>query len=285
MTVAPMLLGMKREIVEVSDDQPSAGCAIAGCAIVWQSLRMYQRHRMPAGLTNLEAWSFRGSGQPHRVLPDGCIDFLFDLHSGRMRIVGPMTRAEIVQVEVGQVVFGVRFRPGSAALFVDACASELVNRDIGAEHVLGQGVRPLADAVCGASTHDERTQLIAAFATNPNARRRAVDARVRRAAALIERAAGAVPIREVALAVGIGERQLERLFQERIGLRPKLLARIMRIQHSVRALEAHRGRQLDLAIACGYADEAHLVREFQAVCGVSPSRLRRERDVGFVQAE
>jgi len=70
-------------------------------------------------------WVFESVGTPHRVLPDGCIDFIFDLETGRATVQGPMTRAEVVALPAGRRVFGMRFLPGAASPFVDTEAHAL----------------------------------------------------------------------------------------------------------------------------------------------------------------
>jgi transcriptional regulator GlxA family with amidase domain len=79
--------------------------------------------------------------------------------------------------------------------------------------------------------------------------------------------------------VGVSERQLERLFRERTGLGPKEMARVARLR-SVLAHLASKGCAdwADLANAFGYADQAHLIHEFQALTGKSPARYLGEMD-------
>jgi transcriptional regulator GlxA family with amidase domain len=77
----------------------------------------------------------------------------------------------------------------------------------------------------------------------------------------------------------VSERQLERLFHERIGYGPKLFARVARLQRSTRAIGDLRGSIASwarFAVECGYADQAHLVREFRALSGVTPVTYARE---------
>jgi AraC-like DNA-binding protein len=228
-------------------------------------------------------WCFDAPGAPHRVLPDGCIDFLFDLRDGRATVVGPMSRAEVVAPPAGARLFAVRFQPGAAAVFVDAAAHELLDRDADLADVTAAPRHRLVERVLEAPDHAARCAVLSDFLLGTPGRRRPLDGRVERAAALLQRSHGALPIREVAAAVGVGERQLERLFQERVGLRPKLFARIARMQRAVALADAAPLSQAELARSTGYADEPHLLREVRALTGLLPAQLRAERHVGFVQ--
>lgn len=248
---------------------------------------MYREHQPdradPTVGACIEAfWSFTSVGKPHRVLPDGCMDLLFELGTARLRIVGAMTRAEVVCVPQGESVFGVRFRPGRAALFLRSGAHELADQDV-ADRLLGDDGARLADAVARASSDAGRVRSASAFLARPEVRVRSVDARITRAVELLQRSRGALPITQVASACRICDRQLERLFRERVGLRPKVFARILRMQHAVGCARLTT-RQSDVASMAGYADEAHLVREFQSLSGVTLPQLLRERDVGFFQS-
>jgi hypothetical protein len=75
-------------------------------------------------------WSFESFGARTRVLPDGCMDFVFDLSRGAARLIGSMTSAQLVASPRGVRYFGVRFLPGAAALLVDARACELTDLSV-----------------------------------------------------------------------------------------------------------------------------------------------------------
>ena len=92
-------------------------------------------------------------------------------------------------------------------------------------------------------------------------------------------------IADVARALGVGERRLERAFDEAVGLPPKQLARVLRFRAVVRRVDRDPDvRWTDLAFDTGYADQPHLVREFRALAGVTPTQYAAERRrVGFLQ--
>jgi methylphosphotriester-DNA--protein-cysteine methyltransferase len=227
-------------------------------------------------------WSFESTGAPHRVIPDGCMDALFDLSTGQASVVGAMSRATLVRAPRGAHVFGVRFRPGRASLFVDAVAGELRDASVPLEALVGRAAARLTEQVLAARTDEERARVSAAFVHQASSRVRGNDARVDRATRAFEQTHGRVPVSDVAEIVGLSERQLERVFRERVGVRPKFFARVQRMQHAVRLLSQSALSGAALAAAAGYADEPHLLRDFRALCGTTPWRLAG--DVGFVQS-
>lgn len=86
---------------------------------------------------------------------------------------------------------------------------------------------------------------------------------------------GTIAIDEVTRHVGLSGRQLREQFRREFGIGPKEAARLMRFEHAQTRLSAQVragvGTIADVAAACGYADQAHLSREFRGYTGMSPS--------------
>jgi AraC-like DNA-binding protein len=80
--------------------------------------------------------------------------------------------------------------------------------------------------------------------------------------------------------LAVSRRTLERLFAEQVGLAPRTYARVRRVGAAARALERgaseRAGSLSELAHRLGYADHAHMTREFVRVMGVTPSGYRHE---------
>lgn len=90
-------------------------------------------------------------------------------------------------------------------------------------------------------------------------------------------ASAQLPYRALESQLGIGRRQIERRFLGAVGLRPKQYARLLRIR---RAATLMRGTSslTEIAHALGYADQAHFTRDFRAVVGMAPRRVRRRQN-------
>ena len=75
-------------------------------------------------------------------------------------------------------------------------------------------------------------------------------------------------------------------FDREFGLSPKLLARIMRFDRAIRIVrDGELTSWSDLAAQCGFADQAHMAREFVAFAGDPPTALLRRRlpdEGGFI---
>jgi AraC-like DNA-binding protein len=208
----------------------------------------------------------------HRVLPDGCADLVW-IGSAAPIVAGPATRPALVALAPRTVLIGVRLRPGAVPRVLGLPACELADRDT-----------PLADLWRGDCT---QASAAPSLAVGLAAAQSALLARLADAgppdplvgaatAWLARRPAGR--IEALAALLEIGERQLRRRFAAAVGYGPKTFQRVLRLQR-VLAL-AGQGPRRDvplagLAAAAGYADQAHMSREVQALTGRSPGALLR----------
>jgi len=91
------------------------------------------------------------------------------------------------------------------------------------------------------------------------------------AARAIADAGGRMVIRELAAGLSLSPRQLRRRFAREVGLSPKEFARARRVRRAfVEALSEMKSRWSQLSTEVGFADQAHLIREFREVFGLPP---------------
>ncbi len=77
---------------------------------------------------------------------------------------------------------------------------------------------------------------------------------------------------------GFSQRRFIQLFDEQVGLTPKLFCRVSRFQRVVQI--AHGAAQIDwadLALDCGYYDQAHFIHDFQSFAGITPGTYLQQR--------
>jgi AraC-like DNA-binding protein len=224
--------------------------------------------------------------QRELVLPGGKIQFVISLAADQLTyctpegdlpiapalLVGARTSAELVATRDMKKLVGVVFRPGGlgpwlrerADLFYEQSISlnELWPMRWVRDRVLEEGstpetiLRALDDALCEQARAQERRT------------------HVRHALSLLR----TLSVRETARELGISERRLHHVFSEDVGLSPKQWSRVRRFQRVVRAL--HQGvemRWAELAITCGYADQAHFSRDFRSFSGIDPTTYSARR--------
>ena len=99
---------------------------------------------------------------------------------------------------------------------------------------------------------------------------------VQTAASSILRTRGAQSVADLARATGMSPRHFERAFEEQVGVTPKLYARIVRLNHAL-TLKKRPTQPGWAAVAheAGYYDQSHMVKDFRALSGGTPSEFVR----------
>ncbi|MFJ3909437.1 helix-turn-helix domain-containing protein [Streptomyces vinaceus] len=209
---------------------------------------------------------WRRTGAPGGlVLPDGCMDLLWV--GGRLLVAGPDTGphpAGEVQGGARGLVSGVRFAPGTAPALLGVPAHELRDRRVELADLWPEPeVRALAERM---SAYEDPGAGLERLARSRAGRSAPHDPLASRVAAGLR---SGESVAAVAAVVGLGPRQLHRRSLDAFGYGPRTLGRVLRLQ---RALElARRGLpQAEVAHRAGYADQAHLAREFRALAGTTP---------------
>ena len=210
-------------------------------------------------------WQSITDGESVRVLPDGCMDFLWSTDG--LVIAGPDTHAHVFVRRPGALVTGLRFAPGFAPRVIGAPAHAFVNERVPLDAVWrGSLVRRVEDALAASDDPGAALEELALDTSEPGAPHdRLVDR-------IVDRVRAAVPVARIANEVGLSSRQLHRRCRDAFGYGPKTLARVLRMND---ALEMARAGVsfADTAARAGYADQSHLAREVRQLAGVSLGQL------------
>jgi AraC-like DNA-binding protein len=205
-------------------------------------------------------WSSVSTGDAVRVLPDGCMDFLWD---GReITIAGTDTHAQVFEARAATRMTGLRFAPGFAPRVLGAPADAFTDQRVPLDAVWTPAqVREITDLLAESATPAATLEALALRACAP-----ADDD-----AELIERVADLARTGHnssaIADRIGLSTRQLQRRSTAAFGYGAKTLGRVLRMQ---RALSLVRGgvRPADSAARTGYADQSHLARDVKDLAGI-----------------
>jgi AraC-like DNA-binding protein len=231
--------------------------------------------------------SAEGARGGSRILPDGCVEIVVTLdgrfglvdRSGarrpaRVTVVGQNTRPLEACFDDCRRMVGVRLTPAGALRLLRDTLPHIVNGGTDCADIDPRLAGDLSNAVEGAAAR-EIPSKIERVLRSAIERTRAVDRRLEQASTFLRSARGAASVASTAAAVGMSTRQLDRSFQRCFGLPPKLLGRIDRFRHAFETgMLARRGDWAGIAALCGYADQAHLSRDFLEFAGETPERMR-----------
>jgi AraC-like DNA-binding protein len=220
-------------------------------------------------------WDLRGQ-PPHEqtILPHPSVNLAFE--ASGTRIYGVDRRLFTRSLSGSGRVFGVRFLAGCFRPFWRAPISELTDRVVPAVGIFGPEAEETrcaimrADTLAGADA--AMTEQAEALLLSVRPER---DSAAEQAAALVARITGDPALRRVdqlAAASEMSARSLQRLFADYVGVSPKWVMRRARLHEA--AERADGGELVDwaeLAADLGYADQAHLTRDFTATVGIPPT--------------
>jgi len=209
----------------------------------------------------------------HRVLPDNCIDILWQDSQPLGGVAGMMSTAIAVPMHAPVRTLAVRFKPGAAAHFFPLPLHELIDLHPALDDLweAGEAAR-YADALWSRPLTDRQAlatieQLLLARVRQTAPRAGMVEA----ALEAIARSHGAVRIETLAASLGVSRQHLASQFRARVGLPAKLFARVCRFQHASAAIRESTTPDLaSLALSCGYYDQPHMAHEFRELSGSTP---------------
>jgi AraC-like DNA-binding protein len=187
--------------------------------------------------------------------------------------------AAVVEQPARQAGVQLALHPLAAPAVLGCRAADLVTAGDHGHEVLGDAARTLHEQVACAAGEQERLDVVQSWVRRriDSSRPRALRPEVTHAWDLLAGSRGATRIEDVARDVTLSTRQLRVLVEREVGLSPKQLARSFRFDAAIAALTS--GASLaEVAVTAGYADQAHLAREFRQMVGCPPTTwLREER--------
>jgi len=209
-------------------------------------------------------WKLKGAGgAPQDIFPDGSMEAVFHFGEpfagqGRALLVGQMLEATRVRPGGRVEAWGVRFRAGGVSAFLDVPQTELTNRITGLADVWPSLARAFE-----ARRFDEVDR---ALRDGLRVRR---DERVLQVLGALDSEPG-LSLDELATASNMSARHFRRRALQAAGVGPKTLARLARFRTALRISESVR-TLAHLAVEAGYADHAHMVRDFRQFAGAPPT--------------
>ena len=212
------------------------------------------------------------------MLPTGAVHLVLRFGGPPLRIDGRSLGHEIVggsrseaydrEVPTGGWSVGAQLAPGAVTRLLSVSAADLSDRHT-----------PLAD-LWGSAASEWRERLAEETSSTLRLDRfeRLLASRVsatpeRMVGWAIDAFARGTSVKDVVEASGFSHRHFLSIFRREVGLAPKRWDRVARFQRAIAALSGSGGASpAEVAHAVGYADQAHLTREFTAIAGLSPGR-------------
>ena len=167
----------------------------------------------------------------------------------------------------------VNFTPLGARQFFGLPMSELRDRIVGLDDALDFYGIALREQLGEASDWDKRFDIAEGFIAGRLADAHALSPEIAWAYRTVIASGGRTRIAALASEIGWSRKHLAAKFTDAIGIGPKTLSRIVRFNRALSLSKRQDDNWAGIAADCGYADQAHLVREFRQLAGETPSGL------------
>jgi AraC-like DNA-binding protein len=239
-------------------------------------------------------WSYREYRPTHpyakeRLMPDGCVALVVNLRDDVIRVYdrnnlekcrsmpgavvcGVHTECFVIDANEQTDVVGVQFHPGGAFRFLGLPPSETHNLHVPLDALWGSLAKELRERLLAAKTGTETFRVLEdvllARSRGTFDRHPAVPFALRE----FQMAPHGETIAGVTDRVGLSARRFIDVFEREVGLTPKLFCRVRRFQRVLRTIR--QDREIDwteIALSCGYYDQAHFNHDFRAFSGINPS--------------
>jgi AraC-like DNA-binding protein len=201
-----------------------------------------------------------------------------DTSSSPPILAGATSRPRVLNTAQSISMLGVSFAPGGASSLFRTPVSEIANLTVPLDEFCGGSALALQAEILEAATNSVRFRVLEHYLEELLA---VTDSPGHPA---VRYALGELQsVREARIAdligcMGIGQRRFIELFRREVGLTPKLYQRLVRFQQVLTSIENQRDIEWsDVASLHGYFDQAHLIHDFNAFAGVSPTGYLRRR--------
>jgi AraC-like DNA-binding protein len=229
-----------------------------------------------------------------KLLPDGSIDLLIDLTSTPKKlfhneegtafttfkkswISGMKTDYILIDASVSNMI-GVHFRPGGCYPFVEFPMDKLNNLTLEADCIWGNEIHCIREAILHELCIEKRFSILENYFLQKGKSKMENHALVHYSVGQLMQSPQMWTIKNLSGKTGITQKHLITLFKKYVGLSPKIFSRINKFQKVVQLIEQQQKVEwASLAYECGYYDQAHFIKEFQAFSGINPVSYLEKR--------
>lgn len=227
--------------------------------------------------------------QRQLIIPDGFIEMIFILGDDvkryiskeefiiqpREMVLGQITEPFYVEPTGYVNSFAVRFYPYGFASFVSTPVKKLANKETPLELLFGEILsKELGQKIRRATGTKNRIEIIEDFLLDKLNDKVTIDNIVKTTIDTLFLTRGATPINAILKDDLSKRRQLERKFKRQIGISPKQLGKVIRLQTALKMLLNQQSETLtEIAYESEYYDQAHFIRDFKEFTGTTPKEF------------
>ena len=232
----------------------------------------------------------RGDGNHGVVIPDTCMDIIFDLDCKSGKVSGSFCAIDENSYRTAAEkepslcsTFAIRFYAWTAALFSGADFTGSKNKAFEPESFFGGIMRELGGRLFELGSLEKRAEAAEVYLLKKLDLKR-FDVNLMNSVHDVIYSKGRMSVGDICTKNALSERRLERLFAGNIGVSPRTFISLVRYQLLWQEIcRTGRFNALDLAYKYGYFDQPHLLNDFKKHHGMTPAQAIRFSRDGFLQ--
>lgn len=221
-------------------------------------------------------WDLRGE-EPYQqeIVPNPCINLVFE--ENKTGIFG-IHKGKSSHLLMGKGhVFGVKFRPGGFYPFFQSPVSSLTNGTTDFQDVFHVDPQALEELILSQKENEKMVEFVENFIRS---RLPEPDEHVELLNQIIDcinTDPEITKVDEICQRFFINKRTLQRLFDQYVGVSPKWVIKLYRLQQAAEKMDQNQiSNWSKLAIDLGYYDQAHFIKDFKNFIGKSPQAYIQE---------
>ena len=209
------------------------------------------------------------------TLPHPCVHVVFEKE--RSYVIG-VTKEKFSRTLVDKgIVFGIKFKPGGFYPFVKKPISSFTNRLIDLTDIFGDCSESIEKTILNLSGHDEMTACAEKFLHEILPERDENIVTINKISERIIADREIIRVDDLVDLFKLNKRQLQRLFNEYVGINPKWMIKRYRLHEAAEQLAGTANIDLTkLAIDLGYYDQAHFIKNFKSIVGKPPEKYAKQ---------
>jgi AraC-like DNA-binding protein len=240
----------------------------------------YREYKPSPGLQHILkcCWSYSADfstgipGDINPVIPDGCVDIIFDLNlptQSQCFVVGPMT-GPIYNSQNN--LFGLRFKPGMAGSLFRSSLKEMTDHIVTINKIGKVKTDEIADHLANETCSVNKINFIGSVFEKLLSDLQPLEREIQYAIGAIELSKGMINIKNITGRIGWSRQHFTRKFLINTGLTPKFFSQVIRVNRIIKTFRDKKRRHSlsDLAQIGGYFDQSHMTNEFRKITGVTP---------------
>tara|TARA_R110002051_G_scaffold165130_3_gene236000 strand:- start:58572 stop:59387 length:816 start_codon:yes stop_codon:yes gene_type:complete len=229
------------------------------------------------------------SSERQRIIPDGCIEMAFILGDDikrytsqdefilqpRAMVLGQTIEPFYIEPTGYVNTFAIRFYPYGFANFVTTPIKELANKETPIALLFEKNsAKELERKIIAAKDSAQRIKIIENFLLEKLNEETTINTIVKQTVEALLSSNGTESISTILKEDLSKRRQLERNFKKQIGVSPKQLGKVIRLQSALKMmLHKETDNLTKIAYESEYFDQAHFTKDFKEFTGINPKEF------------